>query len=435
MLVTVENVSTVKKKISLEIPSERVSREIEKVYGEIRRSASIKGFRKGKVPQPVIEKHYGDRMEADVMKNLVNDSYPRALAENGIVPVSTPEFESDALKPGEPFKYTVTVETLPEIEIKDYRGLQVEKRKFVPDEVVVDGRIKELQDGMAQLKVVEGARPAADGDFVVIDFKGFLDGVPFERGAAEDYVLQLGSKQFIPGFEEQVIGMSLGDTREIAVTFPAEYGSSELAGKPVTFEVVLKEIKEKEVPPLDDEFARLFGPYDTMEQLKARIGEVFATEELQKIENELRDRIVKTLIEKHEFEVPEALVEKQLAVLVENMKSNLAAQNLTLEKIGSSEEQIRSQARSVAVSQVKGSLLLAAVADKENIQVDDAQIEEKMRDVAAQANKDFEAIQGLYARNPYAKDNLVMQLREDKAIDFLLQHAGVTEVEALPEKP
>jgi trigger factor len=435
MLVTVENVSTVKKKISLEIPSEHVSSEIEKVYGEIRRSASIKGFRKGKVPQTVIEKHYGDRMEADVMKNLVNDSYPRALAENGIVPVSTPEFESDALKPGEPFKYTVTVETLPEIELKDYRGLQVEKRKFVPDEVVVDGRIKELQDGMAQLKVVEGPRPAADGDFVVIDFKGFLDGVPFERGAAEDYVLQLGSKQFIPGFEEQVIGMSLGDTREIAVTFPADYGSSELAGKPVTFEVVLKEIKEKEVPPLDDEFARLFGPYDTMEQLKARIAEVFATEELQKIENELRDRIVKTLIEKHEFEVPEALVEKQLAVLVENMKSNLAAQNLTLEKIGSSEEQIRSQARSVAVSQVKGSLLLAAVADKENIQVDDAQIEDKMRDVAAQANKDFEAIQGLYARNPYAKDNLVMQLREDKAIDFLLQHAGVTEVEALPEKP
>ncbi len=435
MLVTVENVSTVKKKISLEIPSERVSSEIEKVYGEIRRNASIKGFRKGKVPQPVIEKHYGDRMEADVMKNLVNDSYPRALAENGIIPVSTPEFESDALKPGEPFKYTVTVETLPEIELKDYRGLQVEKRKFVPDEVVVDGRIKELQDGMAQLKVVEGVRPAADGDFVVIDFKGFLDGVPFERGAAEDYVLQLGSKQFIPGFEEQVIGMSLGDTREIAVTFPADYGSSELAGKPVTFEVVLKEIKEKEVPALDDEFARMFGPYDTMEQLRARIVEVFATEELQKIENELRDRIVKTLIEKHEFEVPEALVEKQLAVLVENMKSNLAAQNLTLEKIGSSEEQIRSQARSVAVSQVKGSLLLAAVADKENIQVDDAQVEDKMRDVAAQANKDFEAIQGLYARNPYAKDNLVMQLREDKAIDFLLQHAGVTEVEALPEKP
>jgi trigger factor len=435
MLVTVENVSPVKKKISLEIPSERVSREIEKVYGEIRKSVSIKGFRKGKVPQPVIEKYYGERMEADVMKNLVNDSYPKALAENGIVPVSQPEFESDELKPGEPFKYTVIIETVPEIELKDYKGLQVEKRKFLPDEEVVEGRIKELQDGMAQLKLVEGARPAADGDFVVIDFKGFLNGVAFERGAAEDYVLQLGSHKFVPGFEEQVIGMSVGDSREIAVTFPAEYGSPELAGQPVTFEVTLKEIKEKELPSLDDDFARMFGPYDTMEQLKARIAEVFSAEEVQKIENELRDRIVKALIEKHEFEVPEAMVEKQLAVLVENMKSNLASQNLTLEKIGSSEELIRTQARSVAVSQVKGSLLLAAVADKEGIQVDDALLEEKMRDMAAQANKDFEVIQGLYEKNPYAKDTLVMQLREDKAIDFLMEYAEVTEVEGLPEKP
>jgi trigger factor len=435
MLVTVENVSPVKKKISLEIPSELVSREIEKVYGEIRKSVSIKGFRKGKVPQPVIEKYYSERMEIDVMKNLVNDSYPKALADNGIVPVSQPQFESDALKSGEPFKYTVTVEIVPEIELKEYRGLQVEKQAFVPDEAVVDGRIRELQDGMAQLKVVGEARPAADGDFVVIDFKGLLDGVPFERGAAVDYVLQLGSKQFIPGFEEQVIGMSVGDTREIAVTFPADYGSEELAGKPVTFEVSLKEIKEKELPNLDDDFARMFGPYDTMEQLKAKIAEVFAAEEIQKIDNEVRDRIVKALIEKHEFEVPEAMVEKQLSVLVENMKHNLAAKNLTLEKIGSSEEQIRTQARSVAVSQVKGSLLLAAVADKEGIQIDDALLEEKMRDMAAQANKDFEVIQGLYEKNPYAKDTLVMQLREDKTIDFLLQHAEVTEAAVLPEKP
>lgn len=435
MLVTVENVSPVKKKISLEIPSERVSREIEKVYGEIRKSVSIKGFRKGKVPQPVIEKYYSERMELDVMKNLVNDSYPKALAENGIVPVSQPQFESDALKSGEPFKYTVTVEIVPEIELKEYRGLQVEKQAFVPDEAVVEGRIRELQSGMAQLKVVEESRPAADGDFVVIDFKGFLDGVPFERGAAVDYVLQLGSKQFIPGFEDQVIGMSVGETREIAVTFPADYGSEELAGKPVTFEVSLKEIKEKELPNLDDDFARMFGPYDTMEQLKAKITEVFEAEEKQKITNEVRDRVVKALIEKHEFEVPEALVEKQLSVLVENMKNNLASKNLTLEKIGSSEEQIRTQARSVAVSQVKGSLLLAAVADKEGIHIDDAFLEEKMRDMAAQANKDFEAIQALYERNPYAKDTLVMQLREDRTVDFLLENAQVAEVAALPEKP
>lgn len=435
MLVTVENVSPVKKKISLEIPSEDVSREIDKVYGDIRKSVSIKGFRKGKAPWTVIEKHYSDRMEMDVMKNLVNVSYPKALADNGIVPVSTPEFENDSLKRGEPFRYTVTVEIVPRIELKEYRGLEVKKRKFVPDDAVIDSRIKEMQNSIAQLKSIEESRPAVEGDIVIIDFKGLLDGAPFERGAAENYLLELGSKQFIPGFEDQVVGMSTGDSRDISVTFPSDYGSSELAGKAVVFEVALKEIKVKELPPLDDDFARMFGPYDNMEQLKSRIAEAFSAEEIQKIENEVRDAVVKALIDTHDFEVPSAMVEKQLAVLVENMKHNLASKNLTLEQIGSSEEQVKSQAYSVAVSQVKGSLLLAAVADKEGIHIDDAQLEEKLRDMAAQANKDFEVIQGIYLKNPYARDSIVMQLREDKAIDFLLSHAALKEVESISEKP
>jgi trigger factor len=433
MVINVEDISPVKKKISFEIPSERVSLEIEKVYGEIRRNAAVKGFRKGKVPQPIIEKYYSEKMEADVLKNLISDTYMKTLIERKIVPVSQPSFESDAVTPGKSFKYSVTFETAPEIDVKGYVGLQVEKRKLLRDDKAVDARIKELQDGMAQLKVVEETRPAVMGDFAIIDFKGFLDGVAFERGAAEDYALQLGSNQFIPGFEEQVVGMSVGETKDVAVVFPVEYGASELAGKPVTFQVTLKEIKEKELPVLDDDFAKQFGAFDNMDQLKARVADVFEKEEAQKIENEVRDRVVKALIATHEFEVPESMVEKQLAVLIENMKNNLAAQNLTLEKIGSSEEKIRSQARSVAVSQVKGSLLLAAVADKEGINVEDAELEEKMRDIAAQANKDFEVLQSFYSSNPYAKDTLVMQLREDKVIDYLLERAEVTEVETLPE--
>ncbi len=434
MLVNVENVSPIKKKLSFEIPSDRVSREIEKVYGQIRKSAAIKGFRKGKVPQPIIEKYYSDRMQSDVLKNLVNETYTSALMEKKIVPVSAPEFESGDLKPGEAFSYTVTFETAPEIELKDYSGLKLEKRRFVPNQEVVDGRINELREGMAQLKVVEEARPATEGDFVMIDFKGFLNGVPFERGEAVDYMLQLGSKHFIPGFEEQVVGMAVGENKEIAVTFPVEYGVPDLAGKPVTFEVTLKEIKAKELPPLDDDFARQFGPYETADQLKEKISEVFEKEELQKIENELKDAAVKALIAKHEFEVPEAMVEKQQSVLVENMRSNLASRNLDFAKIGTSEETIRSQSREVAVNQVKGSLLLAALADKEGIKVEDAELEEKMRDIAAEANKDFEQIETLYAANPYAKDTLVMQLREDKVIDFLLKNAVIAEVDALTEK-
>jgi len=422
MLVNVENLSPVKKKISFEIPSERVFSEIEKVYEEIRKTVSIKGFRKGKVPRAIIEKHYGERMEADALKNLINDTYFKALIEKKIMPVSQPEFETDPVKAGEPFKYAAIIETAPEIDLKEYKGVQVEKRILVADGKVVDSRLVELQEGMAQLKVVEEPRPAVDGDFVSIDFKGFIDGVPFDRGEAQDYLLQLGSKNFIPGFEDQVIGMSPGDSREIKVAFPADYGNAELAGKDATFEV-------KELPPLDDDFAKQFGSFEGMSELRARISEVYEKEEAQKIENELRDNIVKALIENHEFEVPEAMVEKQLNVLIENMKSNLAGQNMSFEQLGTSEEKIREQSRSVAVNQVKGSLLLAAIAEKENIAVDDAAIEEKIRDIAAQANKDFEVIFGIYQSNPYAKDTLVMQMREDKTIDFLLSQANVTEVE------
>ncbi|MEA5112680.1 MAG: trigger factor [Geobacteraceae bacterium] len=435
MLVNVEDISPIKKKLSFEIPSDRVSREIEKVYGQIRKSAAIKGFRKGKVPQPIIEKYYSDKMESDVLKNLVNETYTKALVEKKIIPVSTPDFESGDLKPGESFSYTVTFETAPKIEVKDYTGLELEKRKYVPNPEVVDGRIGELREGMAQLKVVEEERTAVDGDFVMIDFKGFLNGVPFERGAAVDYMLQLGSKHFIPGFEEQVVGMAVGATKEVAVTFPAEYGVAELAGKPVTFEVTLKEIKAKELPPLDDDFAKLFGPYENMDELRERIGEVFEKEELQKIENELKDAAVKALIAKHEFDVPEAMVEKQQAALIENMRNNLKSRNLDFAKIGTSEETIRAQSLDVAVNQVKGSLLLAAVAEKEGITVEDSELESRIRDVAAEANKDFEEINAIYAANPYAKDTLHMQLREDKVIDFLLKNAEVKEVDALSEKP
>jgi trigger factor len=433
MLVNVENLTPVKKKISFEIPSERVSKEIEKVYEEIKKTVSIKGFRKGKVPRAIIEKHYSEKMEADALKNLINDTYFKALIDKKILPVSQPEFETDPLKPGESFKYEVTFETAPEIDLKEYRGLQLEKRKLVADEKVVDARITELQEGMAQLKSLEDPRPAKDGDFVSIDFKGFLDGVPFERGEAQDYLLQLGSNSFIPGFEDQVVGMSPGDAREVKVTFPAEYGNVELAGKDATFDVKLKEIKAKELPPLDDDFAKQFGSFESIGELRARISEVYEKEEAQKIDNELRDSLVKTLIEKHEFEVPEAMVEKQLNVLLENMKNNLAGQNMSFEQLGTSEEKIREQSRSVAVNQVKGSLLLAAIAEKENIAVEDVEIEDKIRDIAAQANKDFEVVFGIYQSNPYAKDTLVMQLREDKAIDFLLSQASVSEVDKQPE--
>jgi len=281
MNVNIENLSSVKRKISFEIPADRVTSEIGKVYEQIRKNASIKGFRKGKVPQSVIEKNFSGKMAGEVLQNLVSETYLKAITDNKIVPVAPPTIESDAVKKGQPLNYSAIVEVYPEIEVKDYIGLQTTKIAYVPNEEAVEGRLKDMQARMAQLVPLTEQRPAINGDIVTLDFKGFVDGAPFERGEMEDYMLELGSKSFIEGFEEQIVGMSSGEEGKITVTFPDTYGAHHLAGKEVTFEVKIKEIKFKEFPALDDDFARQFG-VDTLDELKGKIAESFEQQENKK---------------------------------------------------------------------------------------------------------------------------------------------------------
>jgi trigger factor len=428
MQINVEALSKIKKKINFEIPAERVTAEIEKAYDEIRKKVAIKGFRKGKVPMAVLEKHYSAKMEEDVLKNLVNDTYFKTLIDQKIYPVSHPQIDSAELKKGEAFKYSATVEVFPEIEVKDYTSLAVKKEKFAQDETVVEKRLQEMREGMAQQKPVEG-RPAAQGDFVTIDFKGFVGGVPFDGGEANDHVLELGSGSFIPGFEEQLVGMEAGTDKEIVVTFPADYGSEDLAGKEVTFAVSLKGIKEKELPLLDDEFAQQFGEFETLDQLKTKLSEMHDLREKERIDNDLRERLVKALIEKNDIEVPDALVEKQLHMMLENTKRRLTNQRISLEMMGLNDESYKAQFKSVAEQQVKGSLLLDALAGQEKITVEDADIEVKLKKIAEENGQPFERLNSFYQQNQQARENLVAQLKEDKAIDFLIGKANVTEVD------
>ncbi len=279
MQISVESLSTVKKKINFEIPAARVASEVEKVFGEIRKNAAIKGFRKGKAPKDLIKKHYSDKMADDVLKNIVNDTYFKALTDENIYPVSYPVIDSDELKIGESFKYSATVEVFPDVVVKDYDGLVVKKEKFILKDEVVASRLKEMQENMAHLEPAEAGHAAKTADFVIFDFKGSVDGVPFEGGAADDFQLELGSGRFIPGFEEQLTGMKAGDEGDIKVTFPETYGQKELAGKDAIFAVTIKEIKVKELPELTDDFAKDFGEFETLEELKAKIAEVYALQE------------------------------------------------------------------------------------------------------------------------------------------------------------
>lgn len=427
MIVKVENLSPVKKKINFEIPAGRVTEEIEKVYGQIRKTAALKGFRKGKVPQAVIEKHYSGKMAGEVLHNIVTETYFKALDEQKIVAVSAPSIDSDEIKAGEPLKYSATVEVIPEIEVKEYKGLQVKKEKYVVDEETISGRLKDMQSRLAQIKPLDEPRPAISGDIVTLDFTGYADGVPFENGSATDYMLELGSNSFIAGFEEKVVGMSIGEEGKIDVSFPADYFVTKLAGKDVTFEVKIKDIKVKELPPLDDDFAKQFGEFETLEQLKSKLSESYESQEKAKIDSKMRDNLVKTLIEKNPLEVPEALVEKQLNFLVENISNDLSMQNLSLAAIGSDEKKIREEYKDTAVLQVKGTLLLEEIAKKEGIVIGESDIQDKIAEIAEKANKDSEMVEKFYLKNPYAKEALIKQLREEKTLSFLEEHAIITE--------
>ncbi|RNC67820.1 MAG: trigger factor [Desulfuromonadales bacterium] len=428
MTSTVESLSSVKKKISIEIPADRVATEIDKVYAHIRQRAAVKGFRKGKVPQSLIEKNYSSAMEGDVLKNLFDETYFKALADHRIFPVSHPHIESDEVKRGAPLKYSATVEVLPEIDVKDYTGLEVKKEIFVADESIVENRLKEMRENMAQIVPATEGKEAEIGNFVVIDFFGSVDGVPFEGGDAESYQLELGAGRFIPGFEEQIVGAKVGDQKTVSVTFPQEYWNKDLAGKDAMFEVTVREIKVKELPELNDEFAEQFGEFETIAQLKAKMTEMQEQQDKERIKADLQDRLVKALIEKNEIEVPSALVDRQLQMMLSNAKNRLASQRLSLEMMGMDEEKFKVQYRDVAEGQVKGSLLLESVAKKEGVKVEDADIEAKLRTMAEEAGHDFERVKGYYEQNQNARENLVAHLNEEKVMDYLLGMAVVTEV-------
>ena len=429
MQINVESVNSIKKKLNFEIPADKVSAEVDKAYAEIRKHAAIKGFRKGKVPMSLIEKHYGDKMAEDVVKNLVGDTYPQAVAEKGLNPVSMPVIESDTLKKGEPFKYSATFEVFPEVELKEYLGLEVVKEKLALDESAVDARLKEMQERMAQLAPAPEGHAAQLGDFVTFDFKGSINGVPFEGGAAEDFQLELGSGRFIPGFEDQMVGLAAGAATTIAVTFPENYGAAELAGKPADFEILVKEVKIKELPELNDDFAKEFGEeFETLDLLKAKLAEINQAQEEARIANDLRERVFRALIEKNDLEVPESLVDRQVQMMLENTKQRLASQRMSLEMMGMTEESYKAQFRGVAKDQVKGSVIVDAVAEKESIDVTDEEFQAQLSQISAQTGQPLEKVQQLYQTNERAKESLTAQMREDKAVQFIIERAKVTEV-------
>jgi trigger factor len=424
MDVNIEEISSIKKKLNIEIPVDQVTKEVDSFYGELRKKAKIKGFRPGKVPRNILERHFKDYAKAEVIQKLIQDTYPTALSEINLHPVSPPVIDPGELENGKSFQYTAIIEIKPEIKMEGYLGLRIEgKKEGVKDEEVGE-RLRNLQNLHANLKTISEARPIQTGDYVILDYEAKKDGKSLEEGKAIDFSVEVGGGQFIPALEEKLIGLRPEEEKEIEVSLPEDYGYQKWAGKTISFHVKIKEIKEKILPPLDDEFAKDLGDYSSLETLKAKLKEEIEKEKELLLDRQLKDQVVDQLLQANSFEVPESMVDEQAKNLVSNTKLRLAAQGLALKNLSVSEEKLQEDYREMAKRQVRTFLILEKIASQEGISVTDDETEGRLKEIADRTHQKLDVVKRYYEKNGLIPE-LKAGVMTDKTLDFLLQKAEI----------
>ena len=430
MQVNVEDISPVQKKITIEIPAERVNKEIEKAYSAIQKRAKLQGFRPGKAPMELIKRTYSDAMRDDVMRRLYQETLYKALDEHKVEPLDSPTIESDILEHGVPFKYSAIIEVMPQILLNEYTGLTVNKEIYVNKPENIDAELKRMQENMAQIIPCDEEVAIENGHTVTVDYSITVEGSPEENSGAQTADVEVGTNRLIPGFEAQLTGLKTGDTKEFVLDLPTGNGEEEATAKKGCFAVTIKEIKRKELPAMDDEFAQQFGEYDTMESLRAKMVEYHEKHEKDRIENEFKERVVQALIKKNPLDVPESMVKRQLDHMFENLKNRLKSQQMSLEMMGLNAENFRERFRDDAIDKVRGGLLLMALVEKENISVTEEDLVAHYEKIAAGNPEMLDRIKEYYKTNANAKNSITSEIKEDKAISLLIDNAIVTEVDA-----
>ena len=417
-------------KFTMEFTAEEFEEAIVKVYQKEKDKFQIDGFRKGKAPRSLIEKRYGEGIFfEDAVNNLISLNYPLALDELDLEVIDYPRTELSQTKKGEGFTATVTVECYPEFEVTGYKGVEIER---VPAEVTdedVDKEISNMADRNSRM--VEVDRPVQDGDTVLIDYAGFVGDDQFEGGTAERYPLQIGSGTFIPGFEEQLIGASKDDDVEVKVTFPEEYHSEDLAGKEAIFKCKVHEIKEKEVPEIDDDFVKEVSEFDTLDELKASKREELQKAAEARAEDQMKNSAIEKVFEANDIEVPNVMVEEEINSSLQQFDQQLRAQGMDLNSyvqfMGEDMDKFRESIREDAFKKTKTRMLVAKIVDQEEFEVSDDELKEYIEDMAKQYG--MEADKLIETIGPQNVATLGGDLKMRKAVDFIYENAVIKEAE------
>ena len=430
MQVTVEDVSSVKKILHIEIPEDKVVRELDNAYKNLKKTAKIKGFRPGKAPRSVLERLYKKDVHIDVSSKLLQDSFVEAIKETDLNIVGNPKIDPPGLDEKGPYKYDATVEIKPEIEEIDFKGLTLKKNLYRVTDQEMDAQVAMLQKNLAQQKPITEDRAAQKDDFVLVDYEGFKDGKPFaETQKTENFTMKIGTGHIIKTFDEQLIGMKPGDKKEIKVNFPEDYFNDKLANLEINFQVTLHEIREEVLPEIDDEFAKRLGQYETFDDLKNAITDNLDQGYAKRVEQEINEQIFEALIAKSEFEVPDSMVDYELEGIIEEAERSFAYHNKSMEELGLSKEILSEKYRDTADKKVRRHLILGKIVEQEDMTLADQEMEDGFKEMAQTFNQPLEDIKNYYKQNEDKIEFFKHTLLEKKAVKLIIKSSTIEEVE------
>ena len=415
-------------KLTMDFTAEELEAAVVKVYQRTKDRYPVDGFRKGKAPRSIIEKRYGENVFVeDAINDLFNSEYPKAITELELAVIDAPRIEFSEIKKGEALTATVTVAIYPDVEVSDYKGIEIERVESEVTEEDIEKELEMMQKRGARMVTVD--RAAQDGDTVVLDYKGFVGEEQFEGGTAEAYSLKLGSGSFIPGFEEQLVGLKKDDEKDVIVTFPEEYHSDDLAGKEAVFKCKIHEVKEEEMPEIDDEFAKDTSEYDTLDELKESLRDDIAKRKESQAESQMKDKVLQKLFEANDINVPDVMVDDEVDAMIRESEQQLSMQGIKLEQylgmLGMDMKGFRENIREDAFRRVKSRMLVSAVVDAEDIQATEEELNEQIDLMAIQDQVEADQVREMLgAQNMVYLEN---DIKMRNAIQFLYDNAVITE--------
>ncbi|MBI3599051.1 MAG: trigger factor [Nitrospinae bacterium] len=424
MKVEVSEVKPCVKKLKIEVPVDILNKEIDNAYRDLGKTVNIHGFRKGKVPRRVLEQHYSKNVESDVLQKIIPDTYKHVIKEHNLRPVGSPQVEDVKMEQGEPLSFSITVEILPDITLKDYNHLEFTRTVVRVADEDVEKSLKGIQEMHAEF---EGSDEQAIevGDYAILDCEGFSGDMPIKKWSNRPVFV--GSNAFMPEIEKEIIGLKKGDTKETKITFPPDYPDKDVAGKEINFKTVVKEVKKRKLKPLDDNFAKEAGGYQNLEELRTKVRENLEGNEKANADSKLRDELLDKLMEMNPIELPPAIVEEEMDSFVYSARQRLASRGIDLDKSGINMNEVREGFRGDAVKSLKGELILGKIAENETITVGDEELDDEIKRYGLTMKENFHVLKRKMQGNG-SIDKLKKRMLIDKTFDAIMKKLKVSDI-------